>query len=559
MDALDKSYARSNAFINSVEEQMKNVVAGDISRAIIADDMSGLWATSRHQGSNRRRYALFRGWLYAAVNALAHESASQNVHIGRFMGSAPNPSMERRRRPSTVKHAELELEIIPDHPLLESINEPNPVQRRWQFVYNFVANLNLTGWSYVVAGESEEGRIEFYSLPTTWVTPVHKEYPMSHFKIQNPDNPSATIDNKELLDRTQVGFAYLPDPSDPLSAMPPAQSQSLAIRIDDHIQTSQEKFFNNGVFPSVIVSIGKDPHPEVPGGIRPRLTGPQRRQVMGAVRKVMAGVANYGNPAIVDGMIDKIERLSATQNEMGWDKSEMAVRTRILSSFGVHPYILGEPMNIGGYAQAYMIERRFCKRVNAFLAMLSEMMTGFLGPMTNEDERTVIWWDECEPLDPSLKWQNLREARRMGDISRNEFRAELGLPPDDTGGNRNHQYTAGDINSIVQVQREVSKGDITPEQAIQIYMTAFDMAKEEAEEIAGEAPKEPVQQMIPPQFLPQPVEDEEEEEMQEMNEAARALRAAVSFLESDPKQLADQIVEASQVGSPCSDTEELNR
>ena len=65
------------------------------------------------------------------------------------------------------------MEVLEDHPLLDVLERPNPIQYRWQFVYSFVANLNLTGRAYVVRDEGEDGRTEFYCPPTTWVKPNH--------------------------------------------------------------------------------------------------------------------------------------------------------------------------------------------------------------------------------------------------------------------------------------------------------------------------------------------------------------------------------------------------
>ena len=49
-----------------------------------------------------------------------------------------------------------ELEIIKDHPLVDALERPNPIQCRWQFVYSFFANLDLTGWSYIVVDKDED-------------------------------------------------------------------------------------------------------------------------------------------------------------------------------------------------------------------------------------------------------------------------------------------------------------------------------------------------------------------------------------------------------------------
>jgi hypothetical protein len=295
---------------------------------------------------------------------------------------------------------------------------------------------------------------------------------------------------------------------------------------------------------------------------------------MGAVQKVMSGVANYGNPAIVDGLIESIERMSMTSNEMGWEKSEDKVRTRILSAFGVHPYILGEPVGVGGYAQVVNIEKRFYKRVNTFLDMLGTVVTQFVGPAMSKTkaglkkkepkrEDLLIWWEECVSVDPSLRWSNLNAARTRGDVSRNEIRAELNLPPDETYGDQTKTWTAADLNAVVALQGVVGQGQVTPQQAAAIYELMFDMDPADAKKIAGKAPpKPPPAPAVPgqppgapetapgsPRNAPEDedgVEPPTEEEA--VGSAAKALELAVKSLGLDvagaglPKVVADKII-----------------
>src|SRR5690606_34688604 len=132
-----------------------------------------------------------------------------------------------------------------------------------------VANLCLTGWSFIVA-DVEDGETVYYSLPSTWVRPDHTKGPFAEFRIVNPEDPAAESDQKPIPG-DQVCFAYFPNPSNPLSALAPAGAQNDAIQVDDKIQTCQRVFFDNGVFPSVLITVGKNPHPDVPAGVRPRL------------------------------------------------------------------------------------------------------------------------------------------------------------------------------------------------------------------------------------------------------------------------------------------------
>jgi len=270
-----------------------------------------------------------------------------------------------------------------------------------------------------------------------------------------------------------------------LSGLAPSTSQILAIRVDDHIQTSQERFFENGVFPSVIVTVGKDPHPDVASGIRPRLTGEQRRQITGAIRKTMSGVTNYGNPAIVDGLIEKIERLSATQNEMGWEKSEDAVMDRILSAFSVPPFILGKALP-GSYSQAYVTREIFCQRVNTFLDMLSTVMTNFVNLRMPESDDVLVWWEKSNPVDPSIRSKEIIEARKLHDITQDEYRAHLGLPPAEEEEKRSKFFDSpASMRSVHELLSKVTLGEISADSASQILSLFFEIPLEDANNIVG--------------------------------------------------------------------------
>lgn len=466
-----------------------------------------------NQAANKRNYALFRGWVYAAINAIALEGSSQSPNVGRLTNSAhgnserSNPGLTKSyvdmlKRlhqknmmcphivssvPNRIadKAARQELEVFSEHPLLDVMEKPNSFQHSTEFAYSFIASLTLTGWGYIIGGETEDGKLEFFSIPTTWVTPIHKKGTFSQFKIKNPNNPS---DQKGIiLERENVAFAYLPNPSDPLSALSPATAESAAIKIDDNIQSSQTRFFGNSIFPSHIITIGNNPHPDVVGGgIRPRLTAAQKRQIRGAINKEM-GIVQYGAPAIIDGMIERIDRLSMTQTEMGWEKSEKTIRTRILSAFGVHPFILGEEI-VGSYAQAYVVRDIFCQRVNVYLNLLSTIMSEFAGGMIDELEKLIVWWDECQAKDPQLEERKMSNARKREDISQNELRAWLGFPPDEDRNESNLSNQV--IKSVTDMAERATNGKITVEQA-QGILISMGLPTEDAIGIAGEGVVKP--------------------------------------------------------------------
>jgi phage portal protein BeeE len=448
----------------------------------------------RSQQKNRAAYASYRGWIYSAVHALASASAERPVSIYKSKAKSSKKTgklntrkaLDRRIRDIETKQKDDE-EAVLEHPVLDRLTSPNPMQGHYQFVYSFVASMQLTGWGFLVFDDSQpKGELPYvYSVPTTWVTPIHEKGPFAEFKIADPSNPNAAA-NQEPIPRGVVEFAYFPDPSNPLQAMAPASSQAIATQIDENIQTSQSQFFENGMFPSALVTVGRDPHPDVPAGVRPRLTAQQRRQVYAAIRKVSQGVANYGQPVILDGLIESVERLSASQNELGWEKSEKAIRTRILSAFGVHPFILGEEM-VGSYAQAAIVETRFGKRVNVCLRLLSEVMTGHYDKDETQEDGLEVLYEPFEADDPQMRQGQYDKGRANGDVSRNEYRAFIGLPKDDSIEDVVVDKTI--VTQVLQIAQGVAGGKMSRDQGIAL-LTAMGIPKKKAEDIAGEEPPE---------------------------------------------------------------------
>jgi len=488
MSVLAKAVSESRALVT--DSRRKALGLKSVGVLMSPGPGMGVFDDYRRKAQDKQRYGLYRGWIYSAVHALALKAAGQPVNVSRLRGGSPQ---ERGGSFTRVKSCDLEKmtslargkavgkewEILEDHPLKDLLESPNSFQNRFQFVYNFVANLNLTGWAFIVAGEAPDGGLEMFSLPTTWVQPDHSERPYGRFKIVNPKNPAAS-QKIEPLSRENVGFAYMPDPGNPLSALAPAAAQSRSIRIDDHIQTSREAFFENGIFPSVIITLGRDA-----SGRRPRLTARQHRQLSSIVRRKWSSVANAGEPAIIDALIERIDPLSRESREMGWEKSDDQVRNRILSSLGVHPFLLGFVLNVGGHAQAAQIRQVFCDRVNVFLDMLGGVVTNLVGTQ-EQDERILIWWELCSAVDQALKSSEIKFAADKGWLTEAEFRARLGYPPKEEGQGRSKllDNPAG-LSAVNQLMTLRGQGMISDEETVWLLSQFLRIPEEEIERVFG--------------------------------------------------------------------------
>ena len=509
--------------------------------------MAGM-ASWQDQQAYAEQYSLMREWVYSAINALASEGAGQPPVVARLSGSKVKPQgkklheLKRMTKTARQKTANTEYEIQEDHFLVDLLEHPNEFQEKWQFVYSFFANLVLTGMAYVTVGYSKRlKKLELYSLPSTWVKPNHKKGLFTQFEVKNPNAVGA---EPTMLDRTQVGFAMLPNPSDPLAVLAPASSQLRTLRMYEHMLNGQEAFLRNSAFPSVIVSMAQGPYQSTKG--RPVLTNVQRRMIHHALRQNVMGDMNQGTAFIVDGLIEDMKPFSVKHRDMGWEKTEETLKTRILSAFGVHSFILGEFMP-GSQAQAEIIEGRFYKRVNTYLDMLSTLLTNLLGAIEG-DEKLLIWFEECQASNPERRTTTFLAMRASGDIGQNEMRAEMGLPPDEDLNQAVIQ--ASSMAGITQILTLLGQGSIQREQAVATFV-GMGVPTDVAENIAGVGLPEP-EPPAPPE-LPKPPageEDEPEEEKPEEgeeDEAVEELKLANLLLAKamePPEQQADRLLKS---------------
>jgi hypothetical protein len=162
--------------------------------------------------------------------------------------------------------------------------------------------------------------------------------------------------------------------------------------------------FRRGIHPSHAVIVGKNPHDGVPGGIRPRLTGAQQRQIISAIQKRYSGALNHGEPIILDGLIEDVKRLSNIPSEMDWLSSGQATKSRILQGFGANPIILGE-IEGANRASATVADEHFTTwTVNPKIELLSQSMTEWFRWVFSDDS-LVVWIEPCVPHDAEERRQ----------------------------------------------------------------------------------------------------------------------------------------------------------
>lgn len=384
---------------------------------------------SRHAG---QFYSLFQRWVYVAINHIATRVAGQELKLGRSLlgngnKSILSPFLRMPQYKAKVRPPRSEMEVIESHDLLDFMLQPNPVQTWWAFLYMSAINYYLTGASYWMHSTSKDGNDELWSVPSTWLEPNHDERLFGSYRLQIPGQHG----NGTPVGAEDVARVYLPDPSDPRKSLSPISTQMNAVHIDGYIQSSQQQAFQGGIFPQMLIKIGR-----VGGrdkGPRRKITAGQRSQLMTAVRKIAGGVQHYGDPLILDQFIESVEPLARSVREMDFQGSELSNKRRVLQAFGLSEIDVGDVQN-ANRAAAVVSENRQCANVlNPVIEQFSIALTCFVVSKFAPDQGLFLWIDPCVAHDAELDIKRWDIALRNGTVSDDEYRAhQLGIGS--TGG-----------------------------------------------------------------------------------------------------------------------------
>jgi len=522
----DAQQTQLNAMLNRQRSVISDRKTPDASE-IVSGTQNAILGQDPNSSRSRQSFQHFRSWVYVCVDAIARRAAGQACAVGEVENAEPNPSARTaayrekglRTKPLTFAKSlpesmhkfargNQELQVFQQHEALDLLARPNPIQRKFEFVYMTVANLCVTGEAYWVGGytpaqNGKPGDGEIWAVPSNWIIPKHDKGLFTGFELRMPGKPTGTP-----LPPGSVARTFLPDPSDLKTAYSPLRAILKAIRVDDYIQDSQEDMFERGINPNLIVTIGKVRRED--GSLsdrRPVLQPYQRRQLIRAVREIWNTTVNAGDPAILDGLIEGVHKLHNTPQEMDWPSSGEIVKKRVMQGFKVNPIVVGE-VTAGNRAQAIEAEKNFCgNAVNPLLSAISETATGFIGPMFAEPKRLVVWFEAAVPTDPEQQLKEWQAARQNDDVTRDEFRANvLGISPleerDDQTRLLNQQ---GGLSGIVGVVNKIASREITPKQGSRILQVTLRISAAEADEITG------VGQPLPEPIDPAPPAPPDEE------------------------------------------------
>ena len=529
MSLVAESRRKTTRIVESTELIVRDAGGSSGMFAPSSGSGGGMFGDSQKDQQQQEFFYYFKGWVRACIDLIAVKVASQPIRAGEVEGATANPERSFDGSKSGSKNTTkdfsktarqyedfpkvyqykgslvpqcvaekthiTDVELLPEHEILDHFHQPNPVQSQFEFIYMWVSNLLLTGEGYILyteSGSGENAKRESWAVPTTWLTPIHDGQLFSGFKSRLKDAAGNALTFKP----ENVARWYLPDPADIKNALSPLIAILGAVRSDIKIQRSQEEMFDS-IFPKIAVTVGQNIGPDgKPTGRRARLTGGQRRQLLGALNDVLRGTGGNNDPIILDGLIDKFEYLTRTPREMDWERSGDIVKKRIMQTYKVSPSNLGE-VESSNRAAAYVSEKTLCDNaLNPLINTASVVLTNFYGPKWEDPERLVLWIEPCAPVDIELKDKRLDLARKREDISKNEWRTEYGFAPieelDSDLPTNPLLTTVGGMTGTVGIMQAMGQGSIGPDSAQALLELFLQIPPDRASEIVGDGPPAPI-------------------------------------------------------------------
>ena len=319
-------------------------------------------------------------------------------------------------------------QIVEQHPIINLLNRPNPLQSYSEFFNSLFGYVLLSGNAYILKVGSELGQPKELHL----LRPDRINIKGSGNAI--PEKYEYIINGKVqqtfLVDQDN-GFSELKhvklwNPLDDYYGLSPMSAA--AVEVDQFNMASKHNvnLLSNGARPSGAVIF----KPQDESGFAVNLTESQRQQLLTDLNNRFSGAGNAGRPMLLEGDFDWKE-MGLSPKDMDFLNLKNMSATDIALCFGVPSQLVGVPD-----AQTYsnVAEARLAlyeETIIPHLRKISSDLNEWLIPMF--DERLTLEFD----IDgiPALSerrrkiYENVTSAVREGIMTRNEAREIIGLEP----------------------------------------------------------------------------------------------------------------------------------
>ena len=318
--------------------------------------------------------------------------------------------------------------ILEEHPLIDLLNRPNPLQSYTEFFSSLYGYLLLSGNSYVLKVGSDRGAPkELHQLRPDRIqikgsgNPIPEKY---DYILQGKVQASYEVDQESGF--SELKHIKLWNPLDDYYGCSPLAAA--AVEVDQHNMASKHNvnLLTNGARPSGAVIF----KPKDESGMSVNLTESQRQQLLTDLNNRFSGAGNAGRPLLLEGDFDWRE-MGLSPKDMDFLNLKHLSATDIAMCFGVPSQLVGVDA-----AQTYanVAEARLALYEETIIPHLHKIQSDlneWLVPMFGDRLSLEFDIDEIPALSERRRkiYENVTSAVREGIMTRNEARSIIGLEP----------------------------------------------------------------------------------------------------------------------------------
>jgi len=321
-------------------------------------------------------------------------------------------------------------QIIEEHPLIDLLMRPNPLQSYSEFFNSLFGYILLSGNAYILKTGSDMGLPkELHQLRPDRINikgsgkPIPEKY---EYMVNGRVSQTYLIDQENGF--SELKHIKLWNPLDDYYGLSPMSAA--AVEVDQFNMASKHNvnLLSNGARPSGAVIF----KPQDDQGFAVNLTESQRQQLLTDLNNRFSGAGNAGRPMLLEGDFDWKE-MGLSPKDMDFLNLKNMSATDIALCFGVPSQLVGVPdsQTYSNVAEARLA--LYEETIIPHLRKIASDLNEWLVPLFDDRLTLEFDIDSIPALSERVKrtYENVTSAVREGIMTRNEARQQLGLEPKD--------------------------------------------------------------------------------------------------------------------------------
>src|SRR3990172_6284908 len=354
--------------------------------------------------------------IYADVNfeSLVRQAWRKNELIFACISAKASTASQVRLKPYNTSKEEMIRDR--NHPLARLLKKPNPFMSEYDFWSSIIIYQELAGRAIFEKQRDNAGNvIALWPLRPDWVNPIPSSTQMiAAYQYTVPGLPPVFLDRGDVLD------FKLFDPLNLFHTWPPVAVAARIVEIDNTSTDYIKTFFQEGGAPPGIIKTTQ------------RLRDAEAEEIRRKWADRYGGARNWSAPAVLDRDAE-YQKTGSTFEEMGFSTLDSRNEARICATMRVPPIIVGAKVGLDRSTFANYKEARLAWWEDTLVPIYQNFNDVIDNQLIPEfgDSNLEGHWDFSEV--PALReerlivWEKANNGLRMGGITVNEYRKEIGL------------------------------------------------------------------------------------------------------------------------------------